>query len=113
MSRFLISTVLRRRPRLARGVLLVLLSVALLVSSLPAMAQAARPGTPPGHAKKWAAQWQFADADRVSWGQNYMAKAKGKGLIQGYPGNLFGPERTVSCAEAVTMAVRLMGLETQ
>lgn len=73
---------------------------------------AGRNAMPPGQAKKLA-KWRFDDQDEVGWGHEYMAKMRAKELIKGVGGNRFAPGANLSYAEAVTMAVRLMGLETQ
>jgi len=110
------------------GMFLVLvLAVSVLVGTLPGrvlagdderfdaggtVTVAGRQGMPPGLAKKLA-QWRFDDEDEVTWGHEYMGKMRAKGLIRGVGGNRFAPRATLTYAEAVTMAVRLMGLETQ
>jgi len=118
-----------RRWRAARmpGMFLVLvLTVSVLLGTVPgpvladddevqpqgAVMVAAKHGMPPGQAKKLA-KWQFDDEDEAGWGQEYMAKMRAKQLIKGVGNNRFAPGAKLTYAEAVTMAVRLMGLETQ
>jgi len=118
-----------RRWRAARmpGMFLVLvLTVSVLLGTVPgpvladddevqpqgAVMVAAKHGMPPGQAKKLA-MWRFDDEDEATWGQEYMAKMRAKQLIKGVGNNRFAPGAKLTYAEAVTMAVRLMGLETE
>ncbi|WP_051620255.1 S-layer homology domain-containing protein [Paenibacillus sp. UNC451MF] len=51
----------------------------------------------------------FADHDAIQpWAASSVALAERKGLIQGYPGNLFAPDNNASRAEAVTMLLRTL-----
>ena len=45
------------------------------------------------------------------WAARYIARMAAKGVITGYPGDLFKPANPVSRLEAVVMAVRVLGLE--
>lgn len=47
------------------------------------------------------------------WAQNNVVNLKGQGIINGYPDGTFRPNAPVSTAEAVVMAVKLLGLDEQ
>ncbi|MDI6894243.1 MAG: S-layer homology domain-containing protein [Bacillota bacterium] len=123
------ATMRRWRPGRMMGMFLVLvLAVSVLLGTIPgpvladddedqvraggSVTVAGRHGLPPGLAKKLA-KWSFDDEDEASWGHEYMAKMRAKELIKGVGGNRFAPGAKLTYAEAATMAVRLMGLETQ
>lgn len=116
----------RWRPARMLGMFIVLvLAVSVLLGTVPgpvladdevqaqgAVTVAGKHGIPPGQAKKLA-MWRFDDEDEATWGQEYMAKMRAKQLIKGVGNNRFAPGAKLTYAEAVTMAVRLMGLETE
>lgn len=47
------------------------------------------------------------------WAQNNVVNLKDQGIINGYPDGTFRPNAPVSTAEAVVLAVRLLGLDEQ
>ncbi|MBR2847163.1 MAG: S-layer homology domain-containing protein [Clostridia bacterium] len=51
----------------------------------------------------------FADVTYTHWAAPYIKAASANKLIQGYPDSTFLPENTVTLAEAVTVAVKLLG----
>lgn len=112
--------------RMLGMILVLVLAVSVLVGSVPGpvlaygeqsgehddVSVAGRQAIPPGLAKKLQG-WRFDDEDEVTWGHEYMAKMRAKDLIKGVGDNRFAPTANLTYAEAVTMAVRLMGLEEQ
>ncbi len=54
----------------------------------------------------------FSDVDRDHWATGYINVASQYGYINGYPDGTFRPDETVTYAEAVTMAVRVLGYKT-
>ena len=54
----------------------------------------------------------FSDVDRDHWATGYINVASQYGYINGYPDGTFRPDATVTYAEAVTMAVRVLGYKT-
>ena len=53
----------------------------------------------------------FTDVPTTHWANKYIAKASELGFISGYGNGKFGPEDTVTYAQAITMVVRAMNLE--
>ena len=52
----------------------------------------------------------FPDVKPAYWASAYInLSAKGKQIISGYPDGKFYPERTVTCGQAVSILVRLLG----
>ena len=52
----------------------------------------------------------FGDVDITDeWASGYINIASTYGYINGYPDGTFGPKKTVTYAEAITMAVRVLG----
>lgn len=49
----------------------------------------------------------FLDVEKASWYAPYVAEVQERGLMQGTAADAFSPERGVTLAEAVTLAVRL------
>ncbi len=62
-----------------------------------------------GKDKEQANDLAFADKEAVSgWAKNLVSIAVAEGLIQGYPGNNFGPQKKSTRAEAVSMFSRML-----
>lgn len=55
----------------------------------------------------------FTDIKSGHWAYGYVNVAKELGIINGYPDGRFGPEDTVTYAEASTMALRALGYEDE
>ena len=55
----------------------------------------------------------FTDIKSGHWAYGYVNVAKDLGIINGYPDGRFGPEDTVTYAEASTMALRALGYEDE
>ncbi|MCC2686630.1 MAG: S-layer protein, partial [Paenibacillaceae bacterium] len=60
-------------------------------------------------------KWHFNDMDGndFAWALRYIVDLASRGVFQGYPDGTFQPQGTVSRIEAITAAVRLMGLESE
>ena len=56
---------------------------------------------------------QFKDEDELKWALVPIMRLASKGIFTGYEDGTFKPHRTVSRIEALTAAVRLMGLRAQ
>lgn len=54
----------------------------------------------------------FADVSANHWATGYINVASQYGYINGYPDGTFSPDATVSYAEAVTMAIRVLGYKS-
>lgn len=54
---------------------------------------------------------QFTDVPTNHWANGYVVKVASLGIVNGYGDGTFGPENTVTYAQALTMIVRTMGLE--
>ena len=54
----------------------------------------------------------FSDVAANHWASGYINVAAQYGYINGYPDGRFAPEATVTYAEAVTMAIRVLGYKT-
>ena len=54
---------------------------------------------------------QFLDVPETHWANSYVARVASLGIVNGYGDGSFGPEDTVTYAQALTMIVRTMGLE--
>ena len=54
----------------------------------------------------------FSDVDKDHWATGYINVAAQYGYINGYPDGTFRPDATVTYAEAVTMAIRVLGYKT-
>lgn len=55
----------------------------------------------------------FSDIKSGHWAYGYVNVAKDLGIINGYPDGRFGPDDTVTYAEASTMALRALGYEDE
>ncbi|SDN66880.1 S-layer homology domain-containing protein [Paenibacillus sp. yr247] len=55
----------------------------------------------------------FNDLKNAEWAMRYIASLASKRVFEGYEDGTFKPQNTVSRIEAITAAVRLMGLRTQ
>lgn len=53
----------------------------------------------------------FTDIKNGHWAYGYVNVAKDLGIINGYPDGRFGPDETVTYAEATTMVIRALGYE--
>lgn len=51
----------------------------------------------------------FRDVPADHWAFPYIGTAVQAGLLQGYPGDIFGPDQPVTRAEAVTLLLRISG----
>lgn len=56
---------------------------------------------------------EFKDAGEAEWAITYIGKMKAKNVLSGYPDGTFQPNKPVKRVEAITAAVRLMGLEEE
>lgn len=56
---------------------------------------------------------EFTDAAEAEWAAAYIGKMKSKQVLSGYPDGTFQPNAPVKRVEAITAAVRLMGLEAE
>ncbi|OAT81257.1 Ig-like domain-containing protein [Desulfotomaculum copahuensis] len=64
------------------------------------------------HPVRAAAESKFKDV-KGHWGQDAISAMSRPGLIRGYSDDTFRPDATVTKDEAVTMLVRMLGLENQ
>lgn len=55
----------------------------------------------------------FTDIKNGHWAYGYVNVAKDLGIINGYPDGRFGPDETVTYAEATTMAIRALGYDDE
>lgn len=55
---------------------------------------------------------RFSDVAGSHWASGYVNVAAEYGYIVGYPDGTFAPDKTVTYAEAVTMAIRVLGYRT-
>ncbi len=55
----------------------------------------------------------FTDVPASHWGIGYINEAAEKELITGYPDGRFGPEEYLTYAQALTIAVRMLGYSTE
>ncbi|MDR0671816.1 MAG: S-layer homology domain-containing protein [Oscillospiraceae bacterium] len=51
----------------------------------------------------------FKDVPHTHWAASYVRAASLAGYMRGYPNGTFGPDRTLTVEEAVTVALRLLG----
>ncbi|HEY3315125.1 MAG TPA: S-layer homology domain-containing protein [Bacillota bacterium] len=101
-----------RLHRVGRVVLALALTLSLLASA--GMAAAAPKETKGNeHGQAGAAGSRFEDADEASWAALFMEKMNLKGVVLGQPDGKFQPNAPVTHEQAVTMAVRVMGLEAE
>lgn len=56
---------------------------------------------------------EFKDASEAEWAAAYIGKMKSKKVLSGYPDGSFRPNAPVKRVEAITAAIRLMGLEAE
>jgi len=54
---------------------------------------------------------KFSDVPEDHWANAYVLKVAALGIVNGYGDDTFGPDDTVTYAQALTMIVRTMGLE--
>lgn len=54
----------------------------------------------------------FSDVGSDSWAMSYVNLAYTEGLMQGYGNGTFGPDDPVTCGQAVTVALRVLGYTT-
>jgi len=47
--------------------------------------------------------------DRHSWAEQYIEDMVSKGMLKGYPGGLFMPDKSISKMEAIILAARILG----
>ena len=55
----------------------------------------------------------FTDIKNGHWAYGYVNVAKDLGIINGYPNGNFGPDETVTYAEATTMVIRALGYDDE
>lgn len=55
----------------------------------------------------------FTDIKNGHWAYGYVNVAKDLGIINGYPDGRFGPDETVTYAEATTMVIRALGYDDE
>ena len=68
-----------------------------------------------GHAdqvKNSAYKTLFSDVPATGWAAPYVNLAYEEGMVAGYGNGLFGPDDAVSCGQAVTIVLRLLGYTT-
>lgn len=54
----------------------------------------------------------FSDVGSTNWALAYVNLAYTEGLVQGYGNGTFGPDDPVTCGQAVTIALRILGYTT-
>lgn len=54
----------------------------------------------------------FSDVGSTNWALSYVNLAYTEGLVQGYGDGTFGPDDPVTCGQAVTIALRILGYTT-
>jgi hypothetical protein len=57
--------------------------------------------------------FEFEDAAQAAWAIEYMTSMQIKGVIRGYPDGRLQPNEPINQIEAITTAVRLLGLEEE
>jgi len=55
----------------------------------------------------------YSDIPENYWASKYIKKLRAKKIIRGYSDNTYRPNETISSAEAITMFVRAVGLESK
>jgi len=91
-----------------RRLLSLILAFALLLGAAPAPAAAAR-----GIGLGFGLGFGFVDVPDDDWAWPYVVEMHAKGLMKGVGDGRFQPNAALTRAEAVTVAVRLMGLEDE
>lgn len=111
-SRWATKTTARKCMKVA---LFVLVAAALVMSTVAAVAAPAdaAPKMKVQKSQHIRAQFRFGDVDESRWEFQYVAEMKGKGVIKGYDDGTFRPNASINQAEALVMALRLLGLEEQ
>lgn len=56
---------------------------------------------------------RLMDLGEASWAQQAITEMEASGVVAGYPGNVYKPYNNVTKLEAVTMLIRMLGLEYQ
>lgn len=56
---------------------------------------------------------RLMDLGEASWAQQAITEMEASGVVAGYPGNVYKPYNNVTKLEAVTMLIRMLGLEDQ
>lgn len=62
---------------------------------------------------KYEITWQFEDEEDLKWATEYIMRLASKGIFTGYEDGTFRPTNKITRVEAVSAAVRLMGLREQ
>ncbi|WP_337099631.1 S-layer homology domain-containing protein [Paenibacillus sp. YIM B09110] len=62
---------------------------------------------------KYKVTWKFEDEDDLKWATEYIMRLASKGIFTGYDDGTFKPANKITRIEALTAAVRLMGLREQ
>lgn len=97
--------------RLIRLTLACFLTLALMATAGVATASANESKRPEGEHGSQAKR--FEDGDEASWAALFMEKMNLKGVVLGMPDGSFRPNAPVTHEQAVTMVIRVMGLETE
>ena len=56
---------------------------------------------------------KLVDLEEASWARQAIAEMAASGVVAGYPGAVYKPYNNVTMLEAVTMLIRMLGLEDQ
>ncbi len=56
---------------------------------------------------------KLVDLEEASWARQAIAEMAASGVVAGYPGAIYKPYNNVTMLEAVTMLIRMLGLEDQ
>ncbi|MGO4372598.1 S-layer homology domain-containing protein [Paenibacillus sp. 2TAB19] len=62
---------------------------------------------------KYKVVWKFKDEDDLKWATEYIMRLASKGIFTGYDDGTFKPSNKITRIEAISAAVRLMGLRDQ
>ena len=70
---------------------------------------------PPGHARRQTARerTEFRDAGEAEWADKHIRKLALKGVFRGFDDGTFRPNGAVKRVELITLAVRMLGRETE
>lgn len=97
-----------------RVTVIALMVTLVLGSALGALADAKGKGNTKVErdGKKITVTFEFEDSDEAAWALQYMTSMQIKGVMEGYEGK-FQPNRPINRVEAITTAVRILGLESE
>jgi hypothetical protein len=97
-----------------RFTLLVLMLTLVLGSAMSAFAAGKdQGGKGRGEDGKVRVTFEFEDMAQAEWAIQYMTSMQIKGVITGYPDGKFQPNKPINQIEAITTAVRILGLEEE